>query len=157
MTPIDLSGIGTKYELETESGNKIAILFLESGRVQIYILEKGCAKPCVIELSQTEAIKLGNILSGAILQTEREGFEISAMADVRLNIHKYVATKKVSGKSIKDLAIRKKTGVTVIAVSRDKKTIVNPSPDFVIKEGDVLLVIGESEQVKKFEKEILGI
>lgn len=130
MTPIDLSGIGTKYELETESGNKIAILFLESGRVQIYILEKGCAKPCVIELSQTEAIKLGNILSGAILQTEREGFEISAMADVRLNIHKYVATKKVSGKSIKDLAIRKKTGVTVIAVSREQKDDSKSEPRF---------------------------
>ncbi len=155
--PVDLSGIGTKYELETEKGDKIAVLFLESGRIQIYVLEKGCKRPCVVELKQSEAIKFGNILSGSILQTEKEGFEISAMVDLRLNIHKYVATKRVTGKSLKELAIRERTGVTVIAISRGGKSIVNPPPDFVIKEGDVLLVIGESEQVKKFERDILGI
>jgi CPA2 family monovalent cation:H+ antiporter-2 len=53
------------------------------------------------------------------------------------------------GRSIKDLRIRSSTGATVIAVRREGKLIPSPGPEFVIKPGDVLYLIGEKENVLK--------
>jgi CPA2 family monovalent cation:H+ antiporter-2 len=53
------------------------------------------------------------------------------------------------GHSIKDLRIRSSTGATVIAVRRDGELIPSPGPEFVIKPGDVLYLIGEKESVLK--------
>ena len=54
-----------------------------------------------------------------------------------------------------DLQIRAKTGATVIAVCRHDRNIINPPPTFTFEEGDAALVIGESDQIKTFEREIM--
>jgi CPA2 family monovalent cation:H+ antiporter-2 len=50
-------------------------------------------------------------------------------------------------KTIKELQIRKKTGVTVIAVRRDKKVHTTPEPDFRLKAGDCILFTGDRESM----------
>ncbi len=55
----------------------------------------------------------------------------------------------ISNRSIKDLQLRTKTGVTIIAVQRGSTVYQNPSPDFVLKEGDILLLMGKREDVLK--------
>jgi len=50
-------------------------------------------------------------------------------------------------KTIKELQIRKKTGVTVIAVRRGKTVHTNPEPDFRLKAGDFLLFTGDRESM----------
>ena len=52
------------------------------------------------------------------------------------------------GKSISDLQVRKKTGVTVIAVRRAAEVITNPAPDFRFKRDDIVLFTGEREAMK---------
>ena len=58
------------------------------------------------------------------------------------------------GRSIKDLRIRSSTGATVIAVRRDGELIPSPEPEFMIKPGDVLYLIGEKENVLKAIEQI---
>jgi CPA2 family monovalent cation:H+ antiporter-2 len=50
-------------------------------------------------------------------------------------------------KTIKELQIRKKTGVTVIAVRRGKTVHTNPEPDFRLKAGDFILFTGDHESM----------
>jgi TrkA domain protein len=154
---VELPGVGTKYELTTEKGDKIVIIFMSSGNIQIYVLEKGCETPAVAELNPGEARRLGSILTGAILEAEREAVEIafSALSDLRISIHTYIIGKNVVGRSIGELGIRKKTGVTIVAVSRMGRNIINPPPSFIFEEGDVVVAIGEHEQLKAFESKIL--
>jgi len=52
-------------------------------------------------------------------------------------------------RTIKELQIRKKTGVTIIAVRRGKTVISNPEPDFVLKQGDYILFTGDRENMSK--------
>ncbi len=52
-----------------------------------------------------------------------------------------------SGQSLKDLMLRSKTGVTVIAVKRGNEIISNPEPEFILKPGDVLYLIGSKESI----------
>jgi len=54
------------------------------------------------------------------------------------------------------LAIRKKTGVTVVAISRKGQSIVSPPPELVFEEGDLIVAIGERAQIKACQQVILG-
>jgi len=52
-----------------------------------------------------------------------------------------------AGRSIRDLQLRKMTGVTIIAMVRDGKPLTNPSPDEVINAGDILVMVGSHAQL----------
>jgi monovalent cation:H+ antiporter-2, CPA2 family len=50
-------------------------------------------------------------------------------------------------RSIGELNIRKRTGATVIAVNRGGDTEVNPNPDFRLRTGDSIVLLGSPEQI----------
>ena len=57
----------------------------------------------------------------------------------------------LAGKSIAELQVRKKTGVTIIAVRRSHEVFTNPEPDFRFRVGDIILFTGER---KKYDEGI---
>jgi len=157
LRSLNLPGVGTKYEIETDKGDTIAIFFTKTGTIQMYTLQNGCKTPSAAVMNPVEARRLGNILTGAIIEADKESVEIafSALADLRITIHTFFIPQRIVGKTIEDLQIRAKTGATIIAVCRNDKNIINPPPSFVFEDGDATLVIGESDQIKKFEHEIM--
>jgi CPA2 family monovalent cation:H+ antiporter-2 len=54
-----------------------------------------------------------------------------------------------TGKTLADLHIRRRTGASVVAVIQDGKITANPGPDQQIAAGQVLVLVGKSEQVEK--------
>jgi CPA2 family monovalent cation:H+ antiporter-2 len=52
-----------------------------------------------------------------------------------------------ANKSISELGLRTRTGVTVIALARGGRTEINPGPEAVIKAGDRLVLLGAPEQI----------
>ena len=154
----ELPEIGTKYEIESPKGDKVAVIFLTTGEIELYVLEAGAELPSVTRLTSEEARRVGSVLTGAMLTIEREDVEVSFsdISDLRINIHICPVTKRMVGKSIEELAIRKRTGVTIIALSRRGRSIISPPPETVFEEGDLIVVIGEREQIEACEMEILG-
>jgi TrkA domain protein len=154
----ELPEIGTKYEIESPKGDKVAVIFLTTGEVDLYVLEAGAEKPSVTRLTSEEARRIGSVLTGALLTIEHEDVEVSFsdISDLRISIHVCPVTKYVVGKSIEDLAIRKRTGVTIIALSRRGRSVISPPPETVFEEGDLIVAIGEREQIKACQKVVLG-
>lgn len=58
----------------------------------------------------------------------------------------------IESKSIKDLEIRKKTGVSIVGLMRKGAFVPNPEPDTVFTPGDLVAVIGTREKRDLFEK-----
>lgn len=56
------------------------------------------------------------------------------------------------GKSLKDLNVRAKLGVNIIAVRREGKLNVSPAADFVILEKDIMVVLGNTKALEKVQK-----
>jgi trk system potassium uptake protein TrkA len=58
------------------------------------------------------------------------------------------------GKDLRDLNLRVKYGVTVVAMRNRNEEGINVSPkaDTKIKEGDILIVIGDNDDVNKLER-----
>jgi len=76
---------------------------------------------------------------------EREMF----LKDIETETYLIKEESHVKGHSIKNLHLRAEAGVTVIAVQRGEKVHQNPSPDFILKGGDVILLIGNRAEITK--------
>jgi trk system potassium uptake protein len=69
------------------------------------------------------------------------------------SIMELMGTKKVSQHSIAQLDIRAKYGCTILGMKRGEEVIISPTPDKIIKEDDILIVIGHNKDLKRFEEE----
>ena len=57
-----------------------------------------------------------------------------------------------NGKSLKDLNIRAKLGINILAIRRGSSFNVSPGAEFAFAEGDVMVVLGDSKALKKVQK-----
>ena len=57
-----------------------------------------------------------------------------------------------SERTLSDLAIRSRTGATLLAVDHLGATIANPPPDTVLRRGDRLLVLGDAQAMDKLRE-----
>lgn len=57
-----------------------------------------------------------------------------------------------NGKSLKDLNVRAKLGLNIIAVRRGGSIHVSPVADFVMEGGDIVVVLGDNEHLEKVQK-----
>jgi K+/H+ antiporter YhaU regulatory subunit KhtT len=55
------------------------------------------------------------------------------------------------GRTLRDLRIRETTGATVVAVVRNGNEYFSPHADYMLREGDVLLVVSPEDGINKFE------
>jgi trk system potassium uptake protein len=81
-------------------------------------------------------------------------FELSA----EFSIVEIPAPVEFVGRTLKDIGLRARFGLTTIAIKRSSKTgdgditQVSPGPDDVILEGDVLALIGSNERLGQLER-----
>lgn len=93
------------------------------------------------EIAERLAIKFGadNIFDYVELTPEIGIFEVAIPI-------------KWKGKSIKDLAIRNKYNVSVMAVKKNGQIFPLPSPNHVFSEGESVMVMGKAEDIKNLSK-----
>lgn len=64
------------------------------------------------------------------------------------------ALEKWVGKTLKELDIRKKYGINIIAIKTKGEINVSPSPDLKIADKDILIAIGKDKNLEKLEGEM---
>ncbi|MDP3296118.1 MAG: cation:proton antiporter [Thermodesulfovibrionia bacterium] len=69
------------------------------------------------------------------------------LPEIEIDGYKAPDASHLIGKSISELQIRKKTGVTIIAVRRGVEVFTNPAPEFRFKKADIILFTGERKSM----------
>ena len=85
-----------------------------------------------------------NLVSGNII----DYLELSpdySMAEVR-------PSRDWAGKTLKDLALRSRAGINIIAIKRGEDIDPMPQPDTVIHEDDMLLVVAREETLSRMDR-----
>jgi CPA2 family monovalent cation:H+ antiporter-2 len=59
---------------------------------------------------------------------------------------------KIHGKTISELDVRNKAGVTIVGIDRLDEVIPNPPGYFMFLPGDRIGIMGNGEQIEKFRK-----
>lgn len=147
----DLPGVGKKFALRTNEGDRMTVIIHNTGHREIYHFQKGEDYPFhAIRLEDPEARKLGAILGGAYFQPAvAESMEM-VFDQLSVEWFRVPESSALAGRSILESAIRRRTGASVIAILRDGRALPNPQPDDRIDPGDTLMVVGDREQVTRF-------
>ncbi len=87
-----------------------------------------------------------------VIEERNQAYEVEEEPQVHVALSQYVvdADSPMVGHTIKELNIQKKTECMIVSIDREDETIVSISPDFIFKEGDILLLAGERERLNDF-------
>lgn len=57
-----------------------------------------------------------------------------------------------AGKTLRELNVRAKLGVNILAVKKEQKINVSPMADYVINKGDIMVILGDTAALKAVQK-----
>lgn len=63
------------------------------------------------------------------------------------SITEVTTSPAIAGKSLQELALRQRFGLTVLAVRHNDELIISPPADYIVVDGDLLAVLGTNAQV----------
>ncbi|MCS6790338.1 MAG: cation:proton antiporter regulatory subunit [Bacteroidia bacterium] len=145
-----LPGLGRKYTLALQQGGKLVLLIYSSGQREIFWIEPDEDDPIFsVKLSEEEAREVAFILGGVRYQplpTDRVNLLLQEVVMEWIPVEEGC---EMVEKTLADLRLRRRTGVSVIAIQRGQRTIPSPDPyQERIQAGDVLVAVGTRTQIE---------
>ena len=160
--PIDLRetrlpGVGVKYTLRLDDGDRLAIIMHNDGQRELYVFQGDDEDPrAVVRLDDDEARQLGAVLGGAYERPKIvEDLEM-ALGELTIEWLRVPDDSPTIGKTLAECGFRAKTGITVIAILREPESISGAQPDDVVKRGDTLVTVGKAGSYGPFRALLSG-
>lgn len=148
--------------LDAEVDNIVTVLTARNLNSEIYIIANALSKSGSKKLMKVGANKTlsaieisGNRMASLMIKPNIISFldVVTRIGDVELDLEEVIikSGSYLENTSLLDAQIPNKTGLIVLAIKKheDKQMIFNPSIDYTFKTGDVLIVLGKDDQVKK--------
>ncbi len=139
----ELPGIGVRHDLITARGRRIGVVTYRDGRRELAVFDINDPDSCQVSMPITdpEAATLAELLGASVLLSKLT--ELSDAPTGLFSEHLLIPADSVyAGRPLGDTRARTRTGVSIVAIVRDKKVIPSPAPDVTIESGDALIAVG---------------
>lgn len=143
-----LPGVGTLHDFGSQSGDRIGVISHHADRREVVIYDSAdpdrvCASAM---LTASEAQVLADLLGGSRITQRLDDLrqEIAGLAIDWLPIS---PDSPSVGRTIGEMDLRNRTGVTVVALVRADQSIPAPGPDERLRVDDVAVVVGTAEGI----------
>jgi TrkA domain protein len=157
VTEHTLPGIGRRYEMQTMDGDEVVVVIHNSGRRDCYLLRRaGDAPGMAVSLTDSQARTLGAVLAGAYFTPAVVGEVDAVLGSLLIDWVKVRPESPGVDRSIAELEIRRRTGMTVAAILRGDETIITPAADQELRSGDLLVVFGHQDDLARFLEHVVG-
>ena len=148
---IDLPGVGKKFAITTNAGDRVTIIIHNTGHREVYNFRQGEDFPFhALRLEDEEARKLAAVLGGAYFQPAVAGSVEMILDQLSIEWVKLQDGSPFAGRTISELEIRKRSGASLIAILRGGTALPNPQPDSRLEAGDTVVAVGSREQMDRF-------
>jgi TrkA domain protein len=151
-----LPGIGRSYSLTASDRSRVTVVIHHSGRRDLYVEPPSAQESATIELTDDEARRLGAVLGGAYFKPAVVEEMEAVIGGLLIDWVTLRPDSPGAGRSIADLGIRRQTRLTVVAIQRERETIVAPEPEESLQPGDRLVVVGRQEDLPGFLRHVVG-
>jgi CPA2 family monovalent cation:H+ antiporter-2 len=88
-------------------------------------------------------------LRGISRELDSFGDGLRHLHDLEIITFRLGGQAPITGKSMAEVELRKKHGVTVLAIRRNSRMLPNPEPDMQLLANDLLIVMGSPENLSK--------
>lgn len=145
-----LPGVGVRYAFDTTGGVRITVLHHHSGRHQVFVGDRSDPDMAqeVLELDDADSRILAELLGASRVVREIDRLQQS-VAGLSIDWLPITAAARANGRTIGELEIRSRTGVTVVAVMRGGEALPGPGPDFTIHPDDTVVVMGRPDSIRR--------
>lgn len=152
----DLPGVGKKFEIELDGGERLVIVTHNTGKREVFIKpEEDADSDRLFELSDKLARTVGSVLEGAYFQpVASDRIETMLADETYLEWYNVSDDAELAGQTLSEADVRARFGVSVIAIQREDDLVPSPSSDTRIEAGDTLVVVGKNEECLAFEEVI---
>ena len=151
-TTTRLPGLGTRLDLTDVDRRVVQIVRRKDGVVDIHT-EGGQS----IELDAASARAAGAFMSGHFLLPPEIAERVSdVLGGLVFDWVELPRGASAIGRSIEELEIRARTGVTIVAILRGSLPLVTPDPQTRLMAGDDLVVAGRAADLDGFSSYMLG-
>jgi len=134
--------------------------------ITLYLKEMGVKEVVVKAVTEDHGKILEKIGAGNVIFPERDSGVRLANSLSASNVIEHLplsegysileiaASAKLVGKTLKDLRLRNRFGIQVIAIRElvPDRMHMPPDPDFVLKDSDLLIVIGQNDSLESLKK-----
>ncbi len=151
MSPIQktaLPGFGVRYDFITAEGARVGVVHHRTGWRELFVSapDDPDSVAITVTLNEEEAHNLVDVLGGSQVVEDLTHLQqhIEGLAIDWLNVER---AHNAAGKTIGDLRLRTRTGVSVVAALRGAQAFPAPEPTFLIEAEDVLVVVGTPDGI----------
>lgn len=151
-----LPGVGVRHEFHTEIGEQVGVITHHTGRRDLLVYDRDDPDVCrlALNLEEGEGRLLGELL-GASEVTRSLGNIQQFIQGLAIDWIPITEAWACADHSISELNLTK-TGVLIVAVIRNDETVPVPKPDFQLRSGDTMVVVGDPEGIRKLSDEMHG-
>lgn len=149
-----LPGVGRKFTITVQSGDRIVIVVHHSGKRELQYFEGPAEEPtAALDLTDEEARELGAILAGVLFHPEAVGDTQSKLGQKVIEWLRILPGSPLVGKRVGGLSLPK--GAHLLAVDRPGAPLIpHPAPDTLLEAGDTLVVAGTREAVEALKRSL---
>ena len=143
-----LPGIGLKHDFTVASGRRIGVISRQSGKRDLLVYDQVDPDACVEEvvLTDEESDALAELL-GAPRIVERIARLHDQVTGLLTESVAIPPDALCAGRTIAASLVRTRTGASIVAIIRHGDMNLSPRSDFVIEEGDTVLIIGTRDSI----------
>jgi TrkA domain protein len=152
-----LPGIGERFDLRTDDGWTVAVVVHHTGRRDVYLVAPREDDPrASVMLTDRQARSLGAILGGSYFQPAAIERVEEVVGGLLIDWLPVEEGAPGAGRTIAELEIRARTGMTIVAILRAGDALIAPGPEETVQVGDMLVVAGKRADRAAFVRHVLG-
>ena len=145
-----LPGVGIRHDFSTRAGQRVGVITHRVGHREliIYAEDDPDAVSETVRLTEDDSQTLAELL-GASRVTEAVEAIRQTIEGLALDWLPITDNWWCSGRTIADSQLRRKTGVSIVAIIRGDETIPSPEPEQRLDAGDTVVVVGTPEGIER--------
>ena len=144
-----LPGVGVRHDFVTRDGRRIGVITHHGGRRDLLVYSDADPDACqeTLALHEEDSVALVELLGGSrvasSLHEMQQRVEGLAIDWVELQDKWWAA-----GRTVGDTELRRRTGVSVVAIVQGDHAIPSPGPDQQLSVGDTVVAVGTPAGLK---------
>lgn len=143
-----LPGIGVRYDVTTEAGERVGVLVHRTGRRDLLVYDRDDPDRCraTMALAPDEARTVAELLGPSQLVTQL-GATQQELGGLVIDWLTVRPGSELAGATLRSAAVHTRTGVSVVAFLRGTTTLASPGADVAMEADDVLVAVGTPDGV----------